>query len=375
LSLRITQLNLAYDETLAAPRALLDRYHTLTDFSAALSRGGASVNVIQRFAHPGTDERDGVAYQFLSDDGLPMPSPSWQSRTVVDAVLARRPHVIHVNGLMFPAIVGALRASATDIPVIVQDHSGTAAPGFIDSFRDGSWRGLRDANAWSFTAAEYAEPWRRAGLLAGSARVFEIVEASTTLAPVARREARRRIGLTGDPLILWVGRLNANKDPLTVLRGLDLAFERMAGARCCMLYTDSALEGKVRSTIDRSSRLRDRVTLVGSVPHSDMPLYFSAAELFVSGSRREGSGYALIEAMACGVIPVVTDIPSFRVIGGDCGLRWQPGNASSLSHALESVVRVDQALESARVRERFVLELSWDAIASRTLAAYRALVA
>ena len=48
-----------------------------------------------------------------------------------------------------------------------------------------------------------------------------------------------------------------------------------------------------------------------------MPNYYGAADVFVSGSHSEGSGYALIEAMSAGVVPVVTDIPSFRAIAGD----------------------------------------------------------
>ena len=58
-----------------------------------------------------------------------------------------------------------------------------------------------------------------------------------------------------------------------------------------------------------------------------MPNYYSAADVFISGSHYEGSGYALIEAMSAGLVPIVTDIPSFRSIAGDCGERWQPGDA------------------------------------------------
>ena len=58
---------------------------------------------------------------------------------------------------------------------------------------------------------------------------------------------------------------------------------------------------------------------LGRLPHERLAAYYSAADIFVSGSHREGSGYALIEAMACGAIPCVTDIPSFRAITGGCG--------------------------------------------------------
>ena len=63
-------------------------------------------------------------------------------------------------------------------------------------------------------------------------------------------------------------------------------------------------------------------------PHADMPAWFSAADLFVVGSHHEGSGYALMEACACGAVPVVSDIPTFRLLAGGAGALWPPGDAA-----------------------------------------------
>ena len=71
--------------------------------------------------------------------------------------------------------------------------------------------------------------------------------------------------------------------------------------------------------------------------------------MFVSGSHSEGSGYALIEAMSAGVVPVVTDIPSFRAIAGDCGARWPPGDAGAFADALLTRVRAATSMNSALV--------------------------
>lgn len=372
-ALRIVQVNLAYDEAITDPHALLDRYHTLTGWSRAVKKAGARVSVVQRFATGATIARDGIDYDFRSDGGPPVPEPSGWSPEIADAVRSQRPDVVHVNGLMFPAMVGALGAALPEAAIVVQDHAGVTAPGFWERVRGSSWRGLTAADAWSFTAAEHADPWREAGLL-DDARVLEIVEASTSITPVGRHVSKAQTGIAGDPVVLWVGRLNANKDPVTVLRGLEIAFARMPEARCCMVYSDAALEADVRAQIERSPSLRNRVTLAGLVAHDRLPWYFGGADFYVSGSHREGSGYALIEAMACGVIPIVTNIPSFRAIIGDCGMRWQPGDAGSLAEVFVKAARFDRAAECARVRERFVLDLSWDAIGRRTLDAYRSLV-
>ncbi len=104
----------------------------------------------------------------------------------------------------------------------------------------GGIAGWRAADALSFTAAEQAEPWRAAGVLADQ-RVIEIVEASTTMRSVDRERARTAIAMDGSPLILWVGRLTTNKDPLTVLDGLERALPQLPGARALMVFGDDTL--------------------------------------------------------------------------------------------------------------------------------------
>ena len=105
-----------------------------------------------------------------------------------------------------------------------------------------------------------------------------------------------------------------------------------------------------------------------------MPNYYSAADVFISGSHYEGSGYALIEAMSAGLVPIVTDIPSFRSIAGDCGERWQPGDAERIClGGDDGWPRSTCSDQRARVREQYDRVLRWDAIAHRTVADYQSL--
>jgi glycosyltransferase involved in cell wall biosynthesis len=119
------------------------------------------------------------------------------------------------------------------------------------------------------------------------------MEASTPLRPVARQAARQETGLRGSPAVLWVGRLNANKDPLTVLDGFERSVERLPHATLTMIYSTEELLAPVRRRVESAPALSARVHLVGTVPRDRMPMYFSAADLYVGGSHHEGSGYAL----------------------------------------------------------------------------------
>jgi glycosyltransferase involved in cell wall biosynthesis len=103
------------------------------------------------------------------------------------------------------------------------------------------------------------------------------------------------------------------------------------------------------------------------VPHERIEQLMRAADLFVLGSHREGSGYSLIEALACGLPPVVTDIPSFRALtgGGAVGRLWPCGDAAALAEALQSLAgRTDPGMRAA-VRAHFDRELSLEALGSK----------
>ncbi len=95
-----------------------------------------------------------------------------------------------------------------------------------------------------------------------------------------------------------------------------------------------------------------------------------AADLFVLGSHREGSGYSLIEALACGLPPLVTDIPSFRSLTGEgaVGSLWPCGDSDALRGRLLEA-RID-AETRAKVREHFDLRLSFDSVGLKLAAMY-----
>ena len=376
--MRIVQANAVYDPAVRTPAALLELYRTLTEWSVAVSQSGADVSVVQRFSSAATVERDGITYQFTADKLPPWLSTKDVPQGFIEAIAARAPDVVHINGLIFPQLVAGIRAAVGPRTAIVVQHHGGEFPirgsGLVGMWRRRRWQaGLAAADALSFTAAEQAEPWRAAGVL-GAHRVIEIVEASTTLRTVSRDRARAALGVGGDPLILWVGRLTTNKDPLAVLDGLELALPELPNARVMMVFADDTLFESVESRVRGSELLARTVSLAGRVSHDEMPNYYAAADVFVSGSHSEGSGYALIEALAASVVPVVTDIPAFRKIAGPAGGRWTPGNAAEMSRTLVAVVNAGLDSQRAASIAQFERALSWPALAAQTVREYRALV-
>ena len=227
-------------------------------------------------------------------------------------------------------------------------------------------------DAFLFTAAQLADPWRAADVIRPRQRVYEVLEASTAMRPMPRPAAREASGIEGSPALLWVGRLNANKDPLTVLAGFERIVVPCREASLTMVFGSDELLPEVRAKLSTSPALHRRVRLVGYVPPEELPAYYSAADIFVLGSHHEGSGYALIEACACGAIPVVTGIPAFRAITGDGarGALWPPGDDVGLAHALLETAKRDLVSRRAEVARHFARELSWAAVGRRALDVY-----
>jgi glycosyltransferase involved in cell wall biosynthesis len=381
---RIVQVNLAWDAELREPEALLASYRTLTGLSDALTAAGARVHVIQRFSSDARVIRGNAVYDFVRDGPPGTPGP-WTSLTrVVNAVGDRAPDVVHINGLMFPGAVRAIRERVgRACAVVLQDHSGfiprTSWWPFGEGRRSAWRRAFGDADACTFTAHDLAAPWYAVGL-AEDTPIVEIPEASTHFVAIDRRQARSWTGLQGDPSILWVGRLDDNKDPLTVLNALEQVLPVLPAAQVLMIVpadADNPLAHRrheIASRIASSEALGGRISMIGPLAHEEMPAYYSAADIFVSGSRHEGSGYSLIEAMACGVSPCVTDVPAFRGLTGGCGALWRAGDAAACAAALRDLAMRDLEAERQVVREHFERAMSWHVIGRRTLDTYSTLV-
>ena len=136
--------------------------------------------------------------------------------------------------MIFPRSSPVFARRRQQAAIVAQHHGGEfpiRGSGLVGVWQRQRWRnGLAAADAISFTAAEQANQWRAAGVLADQ-RILTIVEASTTMRAVNRERARLAIGASGDPLILWVGRQTSNKDPITILDGLETALPRLPGLK------------------------------------------------------------------------------------------------------------------------------------------------
>lgn len=79
--------------------------------------------------------------------------------------------------------------------------------------------------------------------------------------------------------------------------------------------------------------LADKVKFAGCVPESEVITYFHASDVYISASHSDGSSVSLLQAMACGLSSIVSDIPGNRewVTEGKNGWLFKDGDSDQLS--------------------------------------------
>ena len=139
-----------------------------------------------------------------------------------------------------------------------------------------------------------------------------------------------------------------------------------------MIYQSNEMLVELRSLIMKS-QASDFIHLGGKVDHPEISYWYSSADFIISTSHYEGSGIAVCEAMSCGCIPVLSNLPSFRMMtnNGNVGVLFESGDEQGLVNALQHVLHLNQEVEKQRVLEQFRSKLSFDAIAEEMLEVIR----
>lgn len=118
-------------------------------------------------------------------------------------------------------------------------------------------------------------------------------------------------------------------------------------------------------------KLESDVLFPGIVTDSDLPSLLSGAKLFVYASSFEGFGLPVLEAMACGVPVITSNVTSLPEVAGEAAIMVSPENVKELEMAMSCVI--DDSNLQKRMREnglKRVQSYYWETVAASTLKIY-----
>lgn len=276
-----------------------------------------------------------------------------------------QPDYILVHGFGFAHYLIFLKMILPKSKILLQSNGFAPKPKGVkkyiykiaDQFIDG----------YLFTGIENAKPWYENKILAKD-KIFSVMEGSTHF-KFSGNEKRKPNSF------LWVGRLDANKDPLIILKAFERFLDIEENAILTMVFHESHLSTQVQDFILNSEKLKKAVIVKGYVEHHLLEAIYNKNEFFILGSHYEGSGYALVEAMACGCIPIVTSIPSFQFMTNDgaCAFLFTPNRDDELFESLKKAVSSDKTEMQQKILEQFERKLSFRAIGEEVKSVFETL--
>lgn len=311
------------------------------------------------FSHQQTTiTENGVRHCFIkaSDKALKLPFSLHQR------IRTAGPDVVIVHGMMYPWQILLLSLQVHDARIWVQHHAELPVRHPIKKWLQK--RADRKIQGYFFTGKDLAQPWLAAGLIKKPEKIFELMEVSSVFEKQKKSECREKLNIQSNQSILWVGHLNENKNPLLAASAFLKLQERQSfDADLYFIFQTDQLLDELKQLLQKSPLASKRIHLIGKVAHEAMQDWYSAVDFIFSTSNYEGSGTAVCEAMSCGCVPVLSDIPSFRFMAGGSGFLAKKGDEQSFTEALKTALAADYEGERKRVLDRYQQALSFEAIA------------
>jgi glycosyltransferase involved in cell wall biosynthesis len=201
--------------------------------------------------------------------------------------------------------------------------------------------------------------------------------------PVDQAAARARLGVDpGERLILQLGRLVPRKGVDTVIEAVAVLRDRH-DMRVRLLVVGGAARrpdprsdpelARLMAIVERLG-LEDRVTFLGRRDRDELRDLYGAADLFVSTPWYEPFGITPVEAMACGVPVIGSNVGGikFSVVDGETGYLVPPRDPVALADRIAAACARPDVLATLghNAARRAAAQFTWDRVAGQIEAVY-----
>lgn len=165
---------------------------------------------------------------------------------------------------------------------------------------------------------------------------------------------REQIGLGEGPVVLSLRALRSLYNPLDIARAIPLVLAQVPAAQFIVrTYSyDSALLAQFRALVQQA-KASAAVHYVGDLSDDQaIASLYRLADVGISVPSSDGTPQSVLEAMACGVVPVVSDLPSLRpwIRPGESGLLVPVGDVRALAAAIVRLLQDEPLRRQMRDR-------------------------
>jgi len=162
-----------------------------------------------------------------------------------------------------------------------------------------------------------------------------------------------KMNISDPKIIMYIGRFGRYKGLNYFVKSLSLLPSNYIG----VLIGNGPKEEEIKSMVSSKNGLQKRVVFLDHVPYDDLPKYYSAADVFVlpSTDRGEAFGLVAIEAMACGIPVITTELgtgTSYHNIDNITGRVVPPKDDKALTNAILDITESPTKFDKTVIRKR-----------------------
>ncbi|HUS94624.1 MAG TPA: glycosyltransferase family 1 protein [Patescibacteria group bacterium] len=192
--------------------------------------------------------------------------------------------------------------------------------------------------------------------------------------PRSIKKVRKKYDLGDKPYLISVGTVQPRKNYRMLIRAFRPVAENFPND-LIIVGGKGWMHDQILGEVEAQG-LHGRVKFLGYVDDSDLPALYSAATILASPSLYEGFGLPILEAMACGVPVIASNVSSLPEVVGDAGVLLPTEDTDAWSQAMMNLIE-DMSQRTKLVGAGFLRarQFTWSKSAKELMSIYDQLLA
>lgn len=231
---------------------------------------------------------------------------------------------------------------------------------------------IKNASAWIAVTDAELPNFEAYGVSRSKVTIIPNGVSQTGFPLVDVDDFRNSKGLSSEPIILFMGRLNLIKGPDLLLKAFALVHKSIPDYQLVFAGPDEGMQAELID-IASSQGVSDRVHFLGFVSGPDKIAAYQMASLLVVSSRQEAMSIVALEAGICGTPVMLTDQCGFEEINLIDPCLEVSADIQGIANGLSDILNKPDLLEaSAKSFKKLVIEkYTWDSIVHNYLNLYK----